>query len=200
MAIPALQAESPDTQPAPLSPQPASKPAEPEPKPAATPAEPALKAATLPAAQKSPGKSTGKNRTVGGRLPSKKKDKGKFRETLWFKKGDLDAAAAQAAAQKAQQSGDALVADKADSLPMEDRYKDDGSISHQDREQHSLRTGNTEMMQAVTPEDVRRSMEADAGVTEQDLIADMQAGRNKIIIGVVIGLLVVIAIVAFLAS
>jgi hypothetical protein len=208
---PQPRAHEPQSMPA-LAPQamaPAETPQSPEshtPEPSPTPTAPASaqpqgkEQPSLRAAKKSTGKSTGKNKSVGSSSRSSKSKKGKFRETLWFKKGDLDAAAAAAAAQKAQQTGDALAADKADSLPMDERYEDDGSVSQEDRQQHSLRTGNTEMMQAISADDVRRSMEVDGGVTEEDLIADMQAGRQKIIIAVVIGLLVVIGVIAFLAT
>src|SRR6185503_17784222 len=65
--------------------------------------------------------------------------KGKFRETMWFKKGELD----EQVAQDAQGKSDAPAA--ADDLPIEDRYKDDGTITAADRERLSLRTGGTQL-------------------------------------------------------
>ena len=47
---------------------------------------------------------------------------GNFRETLWFKKGELDVQAAQ--------DPDGLGA--ADLLPVEDRYADDGTLAATD--------------------------------------------------------------------
>lgn len=58
----------------------------------------------------------------------------KFRETLWFKKGLLDALAA-----------DLL-------LPIEDRYIDDGSVTPADIEELSL---NTPAISPSTPQTTR---------------------------------------------
>ncbi len=121
-------------------------------------------------------------------VKDKKASKGKFRETMWFKKGDLDAAAAEAASQ----SQDANATDKADSLPMEDRYTDDGSITTSDAERYSLKTGHTGAMPAM-----RDGQSASASVSERELIQDMKGGsRNLIIIGVLVALALIGAIVA----
>ncbi len=91
-------------------------------------------------------------RVVAGAPSGKKKgaedaaSKGKFRETLWFKKGELDAAAAQVAAQEAAKGKE--VADKADTMPIDERYKD-GTISHPTRRSTAWCTGATQMMSAV---------------------------------------------------
>jgi hypothetical protein len=124
----------------------------------------------------------------------KKSSKGKFRETMWFVKGEADAAAAAAAeAQKA--SGDLLAHDKADSLPMEDRYKDDGSLSAND-ERFSLRTGHTEMMPSVRG----GGDYDDGGITEADLINELKRGRGPIIAGIIVGLIALIVIVVVAVS
>ncbi len=65
----------------------------------------------------------------------------KFRETLWFKKGDLDAKAAQA-------GGDEPIG-AADLLPIEDRYLDDGSVNNDDSAAFSMRTGSTQFVPVV---------------------------------------------------
>ena len=70
---------------------------------------------------------------------------------MWFKKGDLDTQAAIAAAEERARTGKDVATDKADSLPMDERYKDDGSISRSDKEKYSLRTGGTQMMMAARP-------------------------------------------------
>ena len=103
-----------------------------------------------------------------------KEEKGKFRETMWFKKGDLDAQAAQAAAEERARTGKDVAADKADSMPIDERYKDDGSISRGDKEKYSLRTGATQMMSAVKDKDPARSMDK---VSEDALIGEMKSGR-----------------------
>jgi hypothetical protein len=136
---------------------------------------------------------------VVGNAPAPKKpaeeSKGKFRETMWFKKGDLDVAAAEAAAQERAKGKDAA-SDKVDSLPIDERYSDDGSITRGDKEKYSLRTGGTQMMQAV-----REPTAADssvAKVSEDALIGEMKSGGKKmaLIIGGVIAVLVVIAVIA----
>jgi hypothetical protein len=126
----------------------------------------------------------------------REKDKGKFRETMWFKKGDLDSQAAVAAAEERARTGKDAGADKADSLPMDERYKDDGSISARDKEKYSLRTGGTQMMAAVRD----GGPAASAKVSEDELIGEMKSGRKVVMIALVIGILAAIAIVVMLAT
>lgn len=113
-------------------------------------------------------------------------NKGKFRETMWFKKGELDEAAAAAAATSKPED---RVSDKVDLMEMDVRYNDDGTITKQDQERLSLRTGATMMMEAVPTHNV-----ASHQVSERDLVSEMTGGRNKILAGLGI-LAVVIAIV-----
>ncbi len=61
-----------------------------------------------------------------------------FRETLWFKKGSLDSAPAPAK--------DSEAAGPADTLPVEDRYLDDGSVTREDSQMFSVRTGSTQFV------------------------------------------------------
>ncbi len=116
------------------------------------------------------------------------KNKGKFRETMWFKKGELDEAAARAAAQAKPEAG---VSSKADEMEMDVRYSDDGSITEQDKDRLSLRTGATMMMEAVPKQAPIKHR-----VSEDDLVSEMTAGRNKILIGMGIAL---VALGIFLA-
>ncbi|HUS65077.1 MAG TPA: serine/threonine-protein kinase [Kofleriaceae bacterium] len=137
------------------------------------------------------GAGAGKGKGKGGK-EKPAAEKGKFRETMWFKKGELDAAAAQAAA--AAKEGD-LVLDKVDALPNEDRYKDDGSIGRQDAEKFSLRTGATQMnMQAVRPGQVGPD------VSTTDLAAEMKTGRGLIIALLLIGLAGVVGVIVYFVS
>jgi hypothetical protein len=120
--------------------------------------------------------------------------KGKFRETMWFKKGDLDAQAAVAAAEERARTGKDVGGEKADSLPMDERYKDDGSISRGDKDKYSLRTGATQMMSAVNP-----ASSMSGKVSEDALIGEMKKGRSTIFI--LIGLGVVgLALLIFLLA
>ncbi|HVV83425.1 MAG TPA: hypothetical protein VHE35_10155, partial [Kofleriaceae bacterium] len=140
-------------------------------------------------ASSAPQGATGKKRPAEQR----KANKGKFRETLWFKKGDLDAAAAAEAAR----SKDASVQDKSDTLPMEERYVDDGSVTSNDAARYSLKTGNTSSMPALQggdEDDADRSR-----VSEDELVADMKRGRRKIMLAIAVGAVILGAIIAAFA-
>lgn len=143
---------------------------------------PRPKTASAPA----PAGATGKKRPAD---VARKANKGKFRETLWFKKGDLDAAAAAEAAR----STDAAAADKADTLPIEERYSDDGTVTSTDAERYSLKTGQTSSM----PRYPDQAGAADDGppVGEDELIGEMKSGRKKIIIAIAVGAVAIVAVV-----
>ena len=121
--------------------------------------------------------------------------KGKFRETMWFKKGELDAQAAQVAAEERAKTGKEAGGDKADSLPIDERYKDDGSITRGDKEKYSLRTGATQMMSAVKSE-----TGMNAKVTEDALITEMKGGRQWVLIAIAAGVLAVVIIIILAAG
>jgi serine/threonine-protein kinase len=185
---------------APVMPQPAA-PVIPQPappvvaQPAPQPAPPVVAPAApqmprTPSAQQAAAGAAGGKKKV--EIEAKKASKGKFRETMWFKKGELDAAAAEAAAADAQKDPNAQTADKADALPMEDRYNDDGSLNRGDAEKYSLRTGATSMMQAIDP----NAMGARGDVSERDLIGEMKGGRTWIYVAIVLGVIGIIGIVA----
>jgi serine/threonine-protein kinase len=123
--------------------------------------------------------------------------KGKFRETMWFKKGDLDVQAAQAAAEEQARTGKVADKDRADSLPLDERYKDDGSISRADKEKYSLRTGSTMMMSAAH---AQRPPDGGASkVSEDALIGEMKRGRLLVILAIVIAVAAVIGVVVVIA-
>ncbi len=159
---------------------PAIAAAAPQPQPQPQPSAPkvASPAVTQPGAG-------GKKKKEDGR--AKKPSKGKFRETMWFKKGDLDAAAAEEAAK----NKDGAVADKADSLPMEDRYSDDGSITTTDAARYSLKTGHTGAMPAMPDGAPGASQQ----VSEDELIGEMKGQNRLLTILIVVGLLAIVGIV-----
>jgi eukaryotic-like serine/threonine-protein kinase len=134
----------------------------------------------------------------GGKKSSKAADgsKGKFRETMWFKKGELDAQAAQAAAEERAKTGKDASTDKADSLPIDERYKDDGSLSRSDKEKYSLRTGGTTRTPAIR--DAGGSASTGGKVSEDALIDEMKGGRNKIFAVIAIGLVAVLLVILLL--
>ena len=106
----------------------------------------------------------------------------KFRETLWFKKGELDAAAAHAEEPVA-----------VDTLPIEDRYLDDGSIGAADTASFSVRTGQT---QPVAP---LRDLPAPGIDASATLIGELKRGRRPIVAVIGLSLAGVLAIVAIYA-
>jgi len=145
------------------------------------------------AVQAAAGAAGGKKKPV--EIEAKKAQKGKFRETMWFKKGELDAAAAQVAAEEASKDPNAQVADKADALPIEDRYSDDGSLTHGDADRYSLKTGATSMMQAIRPDQVAPR----GDMAESDIIGEMKGGRTWIFVLIGLGVVGLIGIIAALA-
>ena len=128
------------------------------------------------------------------RAPEPGQQKGKFRETMWFKKGDLDTSAAVAAAEEHARTGKEVDKDKADSLPMDERYKDDGSITRGDKDKYSLRTGATQMMPALHADGPNAGSSMNK-VSEDALIDEMKGGRSKVIFGIVIAIVAVILII-----
>jgi hypothetical protein len=138
-------------------------------------------------------KSNGQGRSAGkgkgkGQTGKKEGGKGKFRETMWFKKGELDAAAAAEAAK--QKPSELPAPDKADALPMEDRYTDDGSISDDDRGKFSLRTGHTQQMAAMRPDQIPRQSKSGAPAVDE-LVGEM---KSKAWIWVVLAVVVLAGI------
>jgi len=138
------------------------------------------------------------------RKPGKTGDaKSKFRETMWFKKGELDAQAAQAAAEEHARTGK-VTSDKADQLPLDERYKDDGSLSHSDKDKYSLRTGATQSSKAIRDSGSHAGSGTSAApgakvskVSEDELIGEMKGGRNKVIAILAVAL-AVLAVIVFL--
>jgi hypothetical protein len=134
----------------------------------------------MPAQQPARGKGAAGNRPN----PNKK---GKFRETMWFKKGELDEAVA------ASVDGPEAPA-RADELPIEDRYKDDGTLTADDRDRLSLRTGGTQMMPAMQPGAVPgERMDDDA------LVGELSGSRTRSILIIVGAIIVAAMIVVYFA-
>jgi serine/threonine-protein kinase len=132
---------------------------------------------------------------VGATGAAKPDDKGRFRETLWFKKGELDAEAAEAAAQERARTGRDPGQDKADQLPIDERYKDDGSVSRSDKEKYSLRTGGTQGLPAVRP---ARAATSAGKVTDDALISEMKGGRTRVLAVIVAAVIAILVIVLIL--
>jgi hypothetical protein len=121
-------------------------------------------------------------------------DKGKggaaFRETLWFKKGDVEHMIAEARAKMAAGSKEAAVEGEADvaadeSKPIEDRYVDDGSVTADDRKKFSLRTGGTATAIPV----VRAGAVPGEKMSEREVISEV-SGTRKAVMLVLVGVVV----------
>ncbi|HEX3480892.1 MAG TPA: serine/threonine-protein kinase [Kofleriaceae bacterium] len=121
--------------------------------------------------------------------------KGKFRDTMWFKKGELDAQAALAAADEHARTGN-VAPDAADQLPIDERYKDDGTLSHTDKQLYSLRTGATQSNAALR--DAAAQSGADK-VSEDALIHEMKGGRQRLFAIIAVALAVVAVLVFLIA-
>ena len=157
----------------------------------AGPAAPVIAAPVVPApvlASPMLGTAAGKKSNKGG-----DDVKNRFRDTLWFKKGELDAEAALAAAEARVRTGKDTAHDKFDSLPIDERYKDDGSLSRSDKEKYSLRTGGTAAI--ATLRDPAAS--ASHKISEDALIGELKGGRNKVLAFIVVGIAAV-ALIIFL--
>lgn len=196
VSAPAVIPTATGTQPGP-QPQPERSPWQPpvaaEPVPVAAPAAPVVAAPVVPAAPAVAAQA----QAAGKKKPADepKREKGKFRETMWFKKGELDSDAAVAAEEERKRTGKSTGKDAVDSLPIDERYKDDGSIGRGDKEKYSLRTGSTQMMQAVNVSGGGTAR----NVSEDALIGEMKGGRTWVfaaIAAAVIGIGIIIFMLA----
>jgi hypothetical protein len=157
-------------------------------------AAPAIAAPVIAAPQVAQARAGGKH----GSKPSAEDPKGRFRETMWFKKGDLDAQAAVAAAEERARTGKDA-ADKADSKAMDERYNDDGTITRGDAEKYSLRTGATQMMPSLKDKVGGKASQSLSKVSEDELIGEMK-GLPKWIIGAIVGGVLAIVILIILVA
>jgi hypothetical protein len=104
----------------------------------------------------------------------------KFRETMWFKKGELDAEEGRRAAD----SDDDLAPGAVDLLPGQDRYLDDGSLTGTDSASYGVRTGTTTWLKAgeiVSPA-------GPGAFDEVELAREMKRGRGPYLALVGLGL------------
>ena len=117
-----------------------------------------------------------------------------FRETLWFKQGDVEQLVADAKAKMqaaGKGTGDApIVAD--DARPLEDRYADDGSVTVEDRKKFSLRTGGTATALPAAGGEIPGER-----MNESEMVGEISGGRRTLILvvaGVVILALIVVIV------
>jgi hypothetical protein len=167
--------------------------------PASPPVEPSVDSSGAGVAMAaSPGASGAVTKpTTGSSRPAsagKAADAGKgnaFRETLWFKKGDVEHMIAEARAKIASPEGKAPEAPSPaeEVLPIEDRYVDDGTVTSDDRKKFSLRAGNTSAaMPAV------RGRVPGERMSDEDVLREVSSSRKVVV--VLVAIVVVLAAAA----
>jgi len=117
-----------------------------------------------------------------------------FRETLWFKQGDVEQMVADAKAKlhatgKASPEAPAIAED---ARLLEDRYVDDGSVTVEDRKKFSLRTGGTSTAIPTSGSEVPGER-----MDEREIVGEISGGRRTLIL--VIAAVVVLALVVVIA-
>jgi Protein kinase domain len=126
-----------------------------------------------------------------------------FRETLWFKKGDVEqmvaeakakAAAAAAAKGKPAPAAEEIAAAAEDVRPLDDRYKDDGTVTVEDRKKFSLRSGGTAaglpVVGGVVPGE---------RMSDNEMINEIGSGKKIAIIGVAVAVVAIIIAVVVMS-
>jgi hypothetical protein len=113
----------------------------------------------------------------------------KFRETLWFKKGEKDAQIADET-----DPSDTMAPKAADLLPIEDRYNDDQEqLAPSDSVAFGVHTGRTEYL----PKDL---VPADGhAVDEGAMVKELKRGRLKVFAAIGAGAVVVVGVIAAFA-
>ena len=102
---------------------------------------------------------------------------------MWFKKGELDAVAAQ----------DPEGPGAANLLPIEDRYGDDGSVSNADTAAFGVRSGQTQSLDML--KQTRRVEVIEASGPPPEVIAHLKGGRLPVIAAIAASVLAMIAAV-----
>ena len=169
--------------PAPVEPAPAPAPARVAP-PVIAPTPgvaPAARAPQPPAPQAAPARPAPSSNPPGG------KGKKGFRETAWFKRGEIEEELARQAAAVAEQ-------DPLAGPAHTEAVVDDASLTADDRARLSLKTGRTETMASVKPS----ALPGDH-MSEHDMIAEMGTSRRLMVFGgAAIGAIAILVAVYFL--
>jgi hypothetical protein len=105
-----------------------------------------------------------------------------FRETMWFKKGEIDEAAEDGAPPSGEQAD-------------QERYRDDGTITAADRERLSLRSGGTQALQA---EKIRQVVPGER-MAPEDIVSELSGGRTRFYLILVSALAVAVVLIVYFA-
>ena len=112
----------------------------------------------------------------------------KFRETLWFKKGEKDA---QVAAET--DPHDTMAPKAADLMPIEERYNDaQEDLAPIDSIAFGIHTGRTEYL----PKHTHAGGEEADPVDESLMVKDLKRGRKRVLAMIGAGAVAVVAVVA----
>jgi serine/threonine-protein kinase len=114
-----------------------------------------------------------------------------FRETLWFKQGDVEQLVADAKAKAAaagKGTGDVPVVSPQDARPLEDRYADDGSVTVEDRKKFSLRTGGTATALPTAGGEIPGEK-----MNEDEMVGEISGSRRTVIL--IVAAVVILALV-----
>jgi hypothetical protein len=111
----------------------------------------------------------------------------KFRETLWFKKGEKDAEVAQEV-----DATDVMAPTAIDMLPIEDRYDDDGSLLASDSMSYGIHTGHTEYMTPIVTTEPSGTT-----LNTKTMIGDLKRGRVRVVAAIGASAIAIVAVVAF---
>ncbi|MCD6497675.1 MAG: protein kinase [Deltaproteobacteria bacterium] len=128
----------------------------------------------------------------GAAAARRRRKKGSFRATMWFMKGEkmqMDPGEASEDELAKVTAGDGSISDTEKEL--EERYRDDGSITAEDRAKFSLRTGRTGMMQAVSIPDKPAPVMRPIG--HKEAVQSLDKGRKVGVWFSVVGVIVIIA-------
>jgi hypothetical protein len=117
-----------------------------------------------------------------------------FRETLWFKQGDVEQMVADAKAklQGGKATADIPAVSNEDARPLEDRYADDGSVTVEDRKKFSLRTGGTSASIPASAVPLPGDH-----MDEKEMVGEISGGRRTLIL--IIAAIVILALVVVVA-
>jgi hypothetical protein len=189
--------------------------------PSSTPVPPSTTAhaaqATGPGAAIPPG--------AAGREAEASSGSNNFRETLWFKKGDVDQMVAEARAKlaapgpaagptevpaaavepgKPVPSADSGPTNVAEAKPLEDRYLDDGTVTVDDREKFSLRSGGTAAALnarggAAPGGTVPGGPVPGERMSDDEVLGEIGGGKRFMIMGIVAAAVLAVAAVVWLA-
>jgi len=160
--------------------------------------------ATPPPVAPAPTSAASASGVPGGPAPAKPTGAAAFRETLWFKQGDVDQMVADARAKldaSRAKSGPGAPAPApepevapAEAKPLEDRYRDDGTVSVDDRKKYSLRSGATSAglptVGGVVPGD---------RMSAEEMMGEIGGGKRTVIIIAAVAVVLAVVVGMYLA-